>query len=140
MQGMSQPPRFQGARGYVPKTMLSLGRLRALSAEAAEYLGEVVRDSEIDTKHRVSAGRGLLAHHQWREDWEDKRSPETLFLAMFGNDPAKAAAWLDANEGRIRARLSSANVTTSAAEESEDHGPEAEQGHEGEGDERREQR
>lgn len=68
----------------------------------------------------------------------DAQDPVRLFLDVFQGDVAKAAAWLNANEGRIRARLQQGSVATSSVDDHQENGhAEAEQGREGEGDEGR---
>jgi hypothetical protein len=122
--------------------IMRLGRVRELTEKATEYLGSCLDDANIDPASRIAAARCLVTFGMWREDREDKRSPEAMFMQLFGGDITKAAAWLDANQHRIRARLQPAGVTDSTAlignsgghDDGQQHA-EAEQGREGEEDE-----
>ena len=86
---------------YFASKLLTLGRARELSTEAAEYLGQVVRDTGEETKHRVAAARCLVAHGEWQED---RHSPMLAFLRMFPT-PEAAWRWLAENREKMTAML-----------------------------------
>ena len=93
-------PVGDGAR-FVP--VLLLGEARELSAKAARYLGTVIADPGINSKNKIAASRALIAHHEWRENYElelSMRSPEAVLEAVLG-DRVRAIAWLRATLGKL---------------------------------------
>jgi hypothetical protein len=92
----------QGVTRLAATQLMALDQVRSLSAECLTYLGTVVRDTKEDTKHRVAAARCVVAHHQWREEYEMPASPERAFFELMGG-AAAAATWLAANYDRLQA-------------------------------------
>ncbi len=103
MMAARREPRTPVGKGGAFVAVLDLGEARELSAKAARYLGTVIEDPGINSKNKIAASRALIAHHEWREDYElelSMRSPEAILEAVLG-DRVRAVAWLRATLGKL---------------------------------------
>lgn len=66
-------------------------------------MASVALDPKEATLHRLAAAKVVIAHHQWREDFETNSFPAQL--AQLLGDDRKAKAWLEAQLAEVEQRI-----------------------------------